>query len=78
MTNPRVTPDELALRIMLSDAPAAERARQLQALRAQLSVSTGQQCPECAGTAIEDNGASGSQLAFLCEGCGHQWDAVEV
>ena len=76
----RATADELALRIMLSDAPARGRAQQLAALRAQAqrSIGTGHpECPECGGTTIEDNGACGSQLTFRCDGCGHQWDAEE-
>ncbi len=36
----------------------------------------GRSCPSCKRTEnIEDNGAQGVHLSFLCVGCGTQWDA---
>jgi hypothetical protein len=47
--------------------------------RRQIDHATGRRCIACGATSgIEDNGCTGADLAFLCPGCGHQWDAADV
>lgn len=67
------TYDSAALGILL--APGSDRVRKarLAAMAKHAHQALGQECPECGGTEIEDNGAGGSQLVNLCTGCGHQW-----
>ena len=72
------TADEMALDIMLSDEPETVKLTRLRALRLQAEVALGIICPECGGKNIQDNGCSGRNASYLCEGCNHAWDAEEV
>lgn len=68
--------DAAALRVLLSDAPEAEKTRQLAALRRLAERRHGLACPECGSRSVEGNGASRmSERSYLCEHCGHLWDA---
>lgn len=73
----KMTPDGRAVEILL-DRSLTERQRA--AKLAKLALDTFHPaCPECGDReGIEDNGCTGSDLAYLCTACGHQWDAVEV
>ena len=69
------TYDALALSIMLSDLPAAEREAQLTALRGEAdeAIGAGHECRFCGSLDIEDNGCTGSHLVYACCSCGEQF-----
>ena len=48
-------------------------------IRRRLDQAAGRECPSCGRAGdIEDNGAAGDELGFLCVRCGHQWDAADI
>lgn len=65
-----MTPDQAAAYILIHGTPA-----DMQRLRSEMAVATGEKCPECGETETEDNGCSGSDLEYRCCGCDHRWEA---
>ncbi len=72
----RLTPDQVAMRLLLDGDDEGLRKLYLSVQRA-----IGLKCPECDGTNIQDNYAPGitaDEWAFICDDCDFQWDANPV
>lgn len=75
----RKTADQLALRIMLADVSAADKAKDLKALneKAKEILENRDECPECGSKdEKEDNGLARGRINFslLCTKCGTQFE----
>lgn len=69
-----ITLDEAAMQILISSGLQVHA--RLKALKKQADRYHGNVCPECDGKDIDDNGATRmSERTYLCNDCGHQWDA---
>jgi hypothetical protein len=68
-----MTYDEAFLRLTIAGNEAGIRT-----LLKTVDRAKGNECPDCGGTDIMDNGETSVRyLTFCCSGCGHQWDAVQ-
>jgi transposase-like protein len=71
-THRSMTIDEAAVHTMLNGTKD-----DMQRLRHDVAIATGEQCPECPSMDIEGNGPPGRETAFRCCDCGHQWEPAE-
>lgn len=70
MSTQRRTADEMALEIMLSDAPTRVREARLAKLLNLANASIGDHCPQCRCNDTESNGHS----EYRCCACDHRWE----
>jgi len=80
MTAKRPTADELAVEILLSDAPEDVKQARLTAAAKEASDIAHNRfpCPECGHEGPhEDNGGVGIHLAYCCAKCGEHFDDGE-
>lgn len=71
-THRSMTIDEAAAHTLIHGTKA-----DMQRLRADVAIATGEQCPECPSMDIEDNGLHGRELEYRCCTCDHRWEAAE-
>ena len=71
-TTKTMTIDEAAAHTLIHGTKA-----DMKRLRADVAIATGEQCPECPSTDIEDNGLHGRGLEYRCCACDHRWEAAE-
>lgn len=68
-----MTYDEAFLRLTIAGNEAG-----IKTLLKTVDRAKGNECPECKGTDIMDNGETSIRyLTFCCSTCSHQWDAVQ-
>lgn len=68
-----MTFDQAAARILLSNAPQAQKDRAFSALLRQSRIESGEQCPECDSTDILWNGHTGRDAGYRCAACDHHF-----
>lgn len=67
------TPDQTAVKILLSGVGEKQKQAHLDQLLSGVRTANGIECPDCHSETVEDNGAQGVELTFLCTNCGYQW-----